>query len=248
MSPRTAPFRVGIRHLRGHQQRSDNGSVNAGFDAFISYSGADDRVIASQLQNRIEKVAKKWYRPPVVRVFFDKTSIAAGTKLWDRIEYGLSRASWLILIASPQSAHSAWVGREVEWWIANRSLDTIFIVHTDGGLNWDATSGRFSLDSTAIAPFLRDKFDREPVWATVPRTDPGSALEYAALSITSQVRGIDFHELSSQAFREHRRTMRWARGAIVSLSVLLIAAVVLSVTALVEKHHANQARNDALDN
>jgi WD domain, G-beta repeat len=80
--------------------------------------------------------------------------------------------------------------------------------------------------------------NREPVWATVPRTDPGSSLEYAALSITSQVRGIDFHELSSQAFREHRRTMRWARGAIASLSVLLIAAVVLSVIAWVENHKA----------
>ena len=26
----------------------------------------------------VEKLAKKWYRPPVVKVFVDKTSIAAG--------------------------------------------------------------------------------------------------------------------------------------------------------------------------
>jgi TIR domain len=116
----------------------DTHATNAGFDAFISYSGADDRVIVSQLHNRIEKIAKKWYRPPMVRVFFDKASIAAGTKLWDRIEYGLSRASWLVLIASPQSAGSKWVRKEVEWWMANRSLDTVFIVHTDGALSWDA--------------------------------------------------------------------------------------------------------------
>lgn len=146
MKSRTAHSRVGARHLPKRQPRSDQEPINAGFDAFISYSGADDRVIVSQLQNRIENVAKKWYRAPMVRVFFDKASIAAGTKLWDRIEYGLSRASWLILIASPQSAHSTWVRKELEWWIANRSLDTIFIVHTDGDLSWDAANGCFSAE------------------------------------------------------------------------------------------------------
>ena len=50
-----------------------------GFGAFISYSGQEDRALITKLQNGIEKLAKRWYRPPVMKVFVDKTSIAAGT-------------------------------------------------------------------------------------------------------------------------------------------------------------------------
>lgn len=108
-----------------------------GFGAFISYSGPQDRELISKIQNGIEKLAKKWYRPPVVKVFVDKTSIAAGTRLWSRIEYGLSRSSWLILMASPEAAQSWWVNRELDWWVTHRSLDNLIIVHTAGHLGWD---------------------------------------------------------------------------------------------------------------
>jgi len=48
-----------------------------------------------------------------MKVFVDKTSIAAATRLWGRIKYGLSRSRWIILMASPEAAQSWWVDREV---------------------------------------------------------------------------------------------------------------------------------------
>ena len=217
-----------------------------GFGAFISYSGPQDRELISKIQNGIEKLAKKWYRPPVVKVFVDKTSIAAGTRLWSRIEYGLSRSSWLILMASPEAAQSWWVNRELDWWVTHRSLDNLIIVHTAGHLGWDRQLWDFSPQSTALPPRLRGVFTDEPVWVTVPRDDHGPNVERAVLNITSAVRQMPIHELSSQAYREHRRTIRWARGAIATLSLLLVAALVLSFLALTQKRHADEQARIAL--
>lgn len=217
-----------------------------GFGAFISYSGQEDRALITKLQNGIEKLAKRWYRPPITKVFVDKTSIAAGTRLWSRIEYGLTRSKWLILMASPEAAQSWWVDREVEWWLTHRSLDNVIIVHTAGDLSWDRDSADFSAGSTAIPPCLRGKFDDEPVWTTVPRSDRSPNVEAAVLSITSAVRQTPIHELSSQAYREHRRTLRWAGSAIAMLSLLLVAALVLSVVAVVQRRHADEQARIAL--
>ncbi len=181
-----------------------------------------------------------------MRVFVDKTSLGAGTRLWGRIEYGLSRSRWLILMASPEAAQSWWVDREVGWWIAHRSLDNMIIVHTAGVLRWDRDTKDFSADSNAIPPCLRAKFDDEPVWSTVPRGGQGTDVEAAVLAITSAVRQTPIHELSSQAYREHRRTLRWAGGAIATLSLLLVAAVVLSFVAVVQKRHADEQARVAL--
>jgi WD40 repeat protein len=217
-----------------------------GFGAFISYSGQEDRALITKLQNGIEKLAKRWYRPPITKVFVDKTSIAAGTRLWSRIEYGLTRSKWLILMASPEAAQSWWVDREVEWWLTHRSLDNVIIVHTAGVLSWDRDAADFSAESTAIPPCLRGKFDDEPVWTTVPRSDRSAGVDAAVLSITSAVRQTPIHELSSQAYREHRRTLRWAGSAIAMLSLLLVAALVLSVVAVVQRRHAVEEARIAL--
>ena len=217
-----------------------------GFGAFVSYSGAADRELISRLQRGIEKLAKRWYRPPVMKVFVDKTSLGAGTRLWGRIEYGLSRSHWLILMASPEAGESWWVDREVGWWIAHRSLDNMIIVHTAGVLRWDRDTNDFSADSNAIPPCLREKFSDEPVWSTVPRSGGSTDVEAAVLGITSAVRGTSIHELSSQAYREHRRTLRWAGGAIATLSLLLVAAVVLTFVAVVQKRHADEQARVAL--
>ncbi len=125
-------------------------------------------------------------------------------------------------------------------------MENIIIVHTAGVLRWDRDVNDFSADSDAIPPSLRGKFEDEPVWVAVPRTERGAEVEAAVLSITSAVRETPIHELSSQAYREHRRTLRWAGGAIATLSALLVAAVVLSMMAVIQKHHADQQARIAL--
>ena len=220
-------------------------AADAGFGAFISYSGEANRHVVDRLQNRIERLAKPWYRTPIVKVFVDQTSLGAGSRLWSRIEKGLSKSSWLILVASPEAAGSWWVERELQWWLANRSLENLIIVHTAGTLAWDRDRKDFAADSTAIPTCLRGRFDDEPVWETVSREDPGTAIEKATLSIAAAIRQMPIHELSSVAFKEHRRTLRWARGAIAVLSVLLVTAIVAAVVAVVQFNRAAQESNRA---
>ena len=217
-----------------------------GYGAFISYSGERDRALIPRIQRGVEKLAKRWYQLPPIRIFVDKTSISAGPKLWSKIEYGLSRSSWLILLASPEAAASPWVTREVEWWLENRRADTILIVLTDGTLRWNDHANDFDADSTALPPPLHGQFSEEPVWVAVswseghgPNRTRIPDVERATLDIASVVRGVPKYQLASEAIREHKRTMRWARGAVTALSLLLVAALVFGVLTLIQKNRAD---------
>ena len=58
----------------------------AQYDAFISYSHAKDKPIASALQSVIQRLGKPWYRRRALRVFRDDTSLSATPSLWPSIE------------------------------------------------------------------------------------------------------------------------------------------------------------------
>ena len=229
----------GLRRVEIRRRSSD-----FGYGAFISYSGGRDRDLIPQIQRGVEKLATRWYRPPSVRVFLDKTSISAGPRLWSKIEYGLSRSSWLILMASPEAAESEWVAREIEWWLEHRTVDTILLVLTDGTLSWDEYVNDFDAESTALPPCLRGAFSEEPVWVSVSwLEDDGKRvpdLERATLDIASVIRGVPKYELASAALREHRRTMRWAGGAVAVLAALLAVALVFATTTLIQKNLADK--------
>ena len=67
-------------------------------------------------------------------VFRDKTSLAANPALWKAIEAALAQSDYFLLMASPESARSPWVNREVQWWLDHRSVDRLLIVVTGGEL------------------------------------------------------------------------------------------------------------------
>lgn len=76
------------------------------YDAFISYSHAKDKPVASALQSVIQKLGKPWYRRRGLRLFRDDTSLSATPHLWPSIEQALSQSRHLILITSPEAAGS----------------------------------------------------------------------------------------------------------------------------------------------
>src|ERR1041385_1289642 len=81
----------------------------ATYDAFISYSHASDRALAGSLQATLQRLGKPWYRRRALRLFRDDTSLSASPHLWPAIEEALQRSRFLILMASPDAANSAWV-------------------------------------------------------------------------------------------------------------------------------------------
>ena len=141
-----------------------------GYDAFISYSHRlDAAIIAARLQAELQRFAKPWYQVRALRVFRDQTSLAASPQLWTTIEEAMGDSRWLILIASPESAQSGWVAREICWWREHRPVNHLLIAVTEGELVWDASAG--DLDWAATTALSKEAlghaFAQEPRWVDV---------------------------------------------------------------------------------
>lgn len=94
---------------------SSSGGGGESYDAFVSYSHAADGRLAPALQAGLQSIGKPWYQRRALRVFRDVTSLSASPELWPTIERALERSRYFILLASPESARSVWVEREVKW-------------------------------------------------------------------------------------------------------------------------------------
>jgi hypothetical protein len=122
------------------------------YDAFIAYSRASDQLVATKLRRSLSLFAKAWYASRALRIFLDQTQLAATPNLWASIEQTLHESRYLILLASPGSASSLWVNREVSKFVEERGADKVLIVLTGGTLEWDSKRGRSRIVRT---PSLR---------------------------------------------------------------------------------------------
>ncbi|AKZ58756.1 putative membrane protein [Streptomyces ambofaciens ATCC 23877] len=223
-----------------------------GYGVFLSYSGDRDRRWLPQLRHEIEKQSRPWYKPPRIRVFLDKTGVSIGPELWGKIEAGLARSDWLVVLASPEARASKWVDREIAWWLEHRSAQTILLVVTAGRLVWDERQGDWDPElSTALPARLAGKFQQEPVWKTVdlrPHGDAGFSpdVDGVAFGVASVVRGLPEDELRSEGLRDTRRNLRTARIVAAVLGCLLLIASTLSVVAVLSRAEATRQRDQAV--
>jgi tetratricopeptide (TPR) repeat protein len=200
------------------------------YDAFISYSHALDKPVAAALQTAVQRLGKPWYRRRALRVFRDDTSLSATPTLWPSIEHALARSRFLILLASPQSAASQWVGKEVAYWLANKSVDTFLLAVTDGEVVWDDKVSDFVWTAATPLPVaLKERFSAEPKWVdlrdfrTSAPVKSDKFLDLAA-DLAAAIRGIPKEDLLSQEVRQQRRALTLAWSAVAALLVLAGAA------------------------
>ena len=221
------------------------------YTAFISYSHAKDKPIASALQSVIQTLGKPWWKARVARVFRDDTSLSATPGLWPTIETALAASRWLILIASPEAAQSKWVGREVETWVAAKGSGQLLIALTEGELSWDERSGDFRWGAeTPLPSAIKGKFANEPLWVDLRsfRTLRGIGRRdqpflSASASLAAAVREMAREDLLSEEVTQQRRNLLWARSAGAGLAVLAGAAVWQAV----EATHARRVAEDQRD-
>ena len=196
------------------------------YDAFISYSHAKDKAIASALQSTVQRLGKPWYRRRVLRVFRDDTSLSATPGLWPAIEQALQNSRFLIVLASPEAAASPWVAKEVTYWLEHKSADTLLIGVTDGNLRWDGAIGDFARpDNTPLPAALAGRFASEPKWVDLRAyresadTREAKFTELAA-DFAAAIRGMPKEDLLSQEVRQQRRALALAWSAAGSLFIL----------------------------
>jgi WD40 repeat protein len=222
-------------------------SGEADYDAFVSYSHAADGQLAPALQAGLQSLGKPWYRRRVLRVFRDKTSLSASPELWPSIERALAASRYFVLLASPEAARSRWVDQEVGWWLEHRSAATMLVGLTGGELAWDDARGGFDpARSTALPAATLGWSGKEPLWVDlrwarearhVSLRDP--RFREVVADLAAPVRGLPKDELIGEDIRQHRRTLRLARGAVAALLVLAVAA---SASAVVAVRRADEAR------
>jgi len=220
------------------------------YDAFISYSHARDKPIAAALQSAVQKLGKPWYRRRALRVFRDDTSLSATPQLWPTIQQALAQSRYLILLASPEAAASPWVDKEVDYWLGNKSTDTLLIAVTDGTLAWEEASGDFS-PGAPLPPALSGRFAAEPKWVDLTAyradADPRDArFTELAAEFAAAIQGLPKEDLLSQEVREQRRALRLAWSAAGALLLFALAATTAGVLAYRAQQTALQAERQAL--
>ena len=197
------------------------------YSAFISYSHAADGKLAPALQSALHRFAKPWYRLRQLRVFRDKTSLSADPALWSAIERALKESKWFLLMASPDSACSRWVQKEVEWWVEHKDPMSVLILLTEGNIAWDAERKDFDWTRTPSLPqTLAGRFAEEPLYVNLrwARTDENLSLRSsqfrsAILDIAAPLHGRSKDELDGEDVRNYRRTRR------LTVCVMLVVAL-----------------------
>ena len=206
------------------------------YDAFISYAHDADEAFAPVLQRGLQHLAKPWNRRRAMEVFRDETSLAVSPGLWPSIRNALDASRWFVLLASPESARSHWVGEEITHWVSSKGTDHLLVVVTDGTWAWDEDSDDLSAASTAWNPAFRGTFPTEPKYLdmTWARRDTDLTLRNARFrdqiaTLAAAIREVPKDEIEGEDVRQQHRTRRIVRAVIAALTALVLLATALAV-------------------
>lgn len=180
----SAAFRTTSR-FEGHSRTvaDRRPAVQSGpYAGFISYARRTDCELAVALQSALQQFGKPWYRRWALRVFRDDAVLAANPDLWLSLQAALDKSDHLILLASPASALSPWIAREVSYWMEHKDPDSILIAVTASKLG-GAPSGDVSPWTEVLPRVLADRY-----------------------SATSPPRYVDFRDVRPDQFSLRDRT------------------------------------------
>jgi len=198
------------------------------YNAFISYSHAGDAGLATAIQSGLHRLAEPFYRLRALNIFRDKTNLAANPALWTAIQSALERSEHFILMASPASAQSEWVCKELAWWLEHRETGKVLIVLTAGGLVWDRARNDFDWARTSAIPeLLRGCFQDEPLYVDLRWAESARDLTLrnahfldAVLDLASPLHGRAKNDLAGDEVRQSR-IVRSAVGSATAIFALL---------------------------
>ena len=225
-----------------------------GYDVFISYSQAGDRLMAERVQNGLTRFAKPWWRRRALSVFRDETGLTANPGLWSSIADAIDSSRFFLLLASPEAAGSPWVTREITQWRAKHGSEGMLILLTDGNIVWGESASDFDWAATTAlsATALADTFAEAPRYVDMrwARTDTQLDLNNGRFrdqiaEIAAPVHGVPKDQIATLEVREHRRTIRQVIAAGTALVMLTLASIALTAFAISSRASAIAAKQAA---
>ncbi|MFE0927047.1 toll/interleukin-1 receptor domain-containing protein [Streptomyces mutabilis] len=218
------------------------------YAAFISYSHAPDTRRAHALRQALHTFARPWNRMRALRVFLDNAAMSAERNIWGTVEQALGDSEYLILLASPDSRRSEWVGREIEWWRQGPRAEKLLLVVTDGEIHWDHVAGDFDFErSTCLHSSLRGHFTAEPRWVDLrwmAADQPGDLREprfrEAVADLAAPLHGRPKDELIGEDVTQRRRFRRFRRSMLAGITALAVLATSAAVFAFVQRDTARE--------
>ena len=193
--------------------------------AFISYS-SKDTVWGKRLQRKLEHYRMPatlcsehgWKRTPISPVFFAPTDIQPGG-LSNELQERLKAAQNLIVICSPNSAKSEWVGREIEYFHSLGRTNNIHFFIVEGSPNsgnpetecFNPVINKLGLPEI-LGANINEKIYRRP-WLNKER---------AYVQLVSKLLGVEFDTI----WQRHKRLIvrkiaAWTIGSLAVIGALL---------------------------
>jgi hypothetical protein len=196
--------------------------------AFISYK-SDDEKWAKRLQDQIEKFRLPAYlckknpaNPKRLKPCFRYHTDIGINELKTELQEKLERSKFLIVVCSPRSAKSEWVGEEIETFVRLGRKNNIIPFVVDGKpYSGDADE--------CYHPVIRKNFprsdsretDQEILGANVHEEGQGSARtkwNKAVVKVIAKMQGLEFDELWQREQRRRvRRTLLWTTVCLATL-------------------------------
>lgn len=199
------------------------------YKAFISYSHVERGRQARRIHQELSRFATPWYQRRRMRLFLDDANLPATPSLWKSIEHALDESEYLIFLASPAAASSIWCEKEICYWLAHKSQDTIIIVLLSGKIRWNSQTNDFDWSVTSsLSKALQGIFADEPRYIDLGDATSGydDAVARGKLAdIASVLLDTPKDDLIGEDLRVYKRALRLAWvAAFILLTTSLVAA------------------------
>jgi hypothetical protein len=229
--------------------------------AFLSYSHTDKKW-GDWLHKALEtyrvprrlvgKALRDWKIPErLFPIFRDREELPVSADLSANINEALRESRYLIVICSPRSAQSRWVGEEIKTFKKLGRQDRILALIVDGEPNASDGKPGFKIEDECFHEAMRYRMvdgefsetRSEPIAADAREGKDGKA--NAKLKLLAGLLGVNYDDLKQ---REQERRLRRARIVVTTSIALIGIFAALSVALFFNARAARQARDEARAN
>ena len=195
--------------------------------AFISYN-SKDTIWGKRLQKKLEHYKLPstlcsehgWTRTPIKPVFFAPTDIQPGG-LSEELQERLRASQHLIVICSPNSAKSEWVGKEIEFFHGFGRSNNIHFFIVEGSPNSDDP------ETECFNPVIKKLGLSEVLGANVNEKIsrlPWLNRERAYVQMVSKLLGVEFDTI----WQRHKRLL-FRKAAVWTIGCIAVIAAMIGI-------------------